>query len=538
MNKLLLSLSFLLLLAACSGDKSASQGDALQVFRYNQHNPITSLDPAFARSQTNIWGVNHLFNGLVQLDDGLNVQPCIAKRWTVAEDGKTYTFALRDDVYFHDDEAFAGGKGRRVVASDVAYSFGRIIDGAVGSPGSWIFKGRVAAQAPFQAPNDSTFVLQLAAPFRPMLSILTMQYCSIVPKEAVDKYGRDFRSQPVGTGPFKMKRWLENQALFLEKNLRYFETENGQPLPHLDGVRISFINDRKTAYLELINNKLDLISGLESSYINELLDADGNLLSKHQNSLQFLKTSYLNMEYLGINIKTVEGSSPLANQKIRQALNYGFDRQEMLRSLRNGVGKPAVSGITPRGLPSFDDKKVPGYTFNTVEADRLLKEAGFPRGEGLSEITLLTTKDYLDLCTYITKEWEEWIGIKVNIEMRESALLREMMSREQAPFFRASWIADYPDAESFLTMFYSKNPAPPNYTRYSNPKFDQLYEAALAENNDQRRYELYQQMDLLLIEDAPLIFMFYDETALFANKSIKGLSRNAINLLNLKRVKK
>ena len=113
-----------------------------------------------------------------------------------------------------------------------------------------------------------------------------------------------------------------------------------------------------------------------------------------------------------------------------------------------------------------------------------------------------------------------------------------MMSKGQAPFFRASWIADYPDAESYFTMFYSKNPAPPNYTNFSNAQFDQLYESALKENDDQKRYDLYHQMDQIIVEEAPVIFLFYDETALFAQKNIEGLSTNAINLLSLKRVRK
>jgi peptide/nickel transport system substrate-binding protein len=150
---------------------------------------------------------------------------------------------------------------------------------------------------------------------------------------------------------------------------------------------------------------------------------------------------------------------------------------------------------------------------------------------------LLTNKDYEDLCTYISRQWED-LGVKAQIEIVESATLRQMMSKGQAPFFRASWIADYPDAENYLTLFYSKNPAPPNYTQFSNTQFDELYEKALAENNDGKRYELYQEMDKIIVEEAPVIFLFYDETALFVQKGVTGLSKNAINLLSLKRVRK
>ncbi len=527
------------LFLACGGSENTdSNSDASkQVFKYNQHNNITSLDPAFAKSQNNIWGCDHLYNRLVELNDRLNVIPALAKSWAISEDGLVYTFKLRDDIYFHDNACFPEGKGRKMVASDVVYSFNRIIDEAVASPGSWIFSGKLDKDKPFEAPTDSTFILRLSKPFRPMLGILTMHYCSVVPKEAVEKYGKSFRANPVGTGPFKFKRWIENQTLFLTKNENYFEKEGNDRLPYLDGVRISFISDKKTAFLELMNGNLDLVSGLESSFTDELLTKDGELQEKHQNNLQFQKSPYLNSEYLGIYMQSKDSKNPLKNKKVRQALNYAFDRNLMMKSLRNNVGKVANSGFTPIGLPSFNAQAVKGYSYQPDKARKLLEEAGFPNGKGLSEIKLLTNKDYLDLSTFIARQWED-IGINAQIDVIESATLRNMMSKGQAPFFRGSWIADYPDAESYFTVFYGKNPAPPNYTQFKNKDFDQLYEASLKENDDKKRFELYQQMDEILVEEAPVIFLFYDETALCARKNITGLSKNALNLLVLKKVKK
>lgn len=509
-------------------------------FRYNQHNPITSLDPAFARTQNNIWAVDCLFNGLLQLDDSLNIKPCIASSWSISTDGLTYRFSLRRDVFFHDDPAFRPqGKGRPVVASDVVYSFQRLLDEAWPKPGSWIFKGRVDADSAFVAENDSVFVLRLAEPFQPMLQILTMQYASIVPREVCEIWGRDFRRHPVGTGPFRFKVWAENQALVLLKNEKYFERDSaGQPLPYLDAVKTTFISDRKTAFLEFKKGNLDYFFGLESSYINELLSPEGELQPALSGQCYFLKNPYLNTEYLGIRMGAQEKTpaDPLQIKQIRQALNYGFDRGQMLRTLRNNVGRAADSGFSPRGLPSFHPQAVPGYRYDPAQAARLLAEAGFPKGKNLPEITLLCNNDYLDLCTFIARQWED-LGVRVKIELSETALLRERMRNGQAPFFRASWIADYPDAESFFTCFYAKNTAPPNYTHFQNADFDRLYEACLRENDPEKRHALYQQMDRILIAEAPVIFLFYDETAQFARRHVQGLSRNAINLLSLKKVR-
>ncbi|MDX1912273.1 MAG: ABC transporter substrate-binding protein [Saprospiraceae bacterium] len=518
-------------------DQSPEMVETRTSFRYNQHNPITSLDPAFARTQNNIWAVDCLFNGLVSLDDALRVVPCIAKDWQISPDGLTYRFLLRKDVFFHDDPAFTEGKGRAVVASDVVYSFQRLLDTDWPKPGSWIFKDRVASDSAFIAENDSVFVLRLAAPFQPMLQILSMHYASIVPFEVCEYWGRDFRRHPIGTGPFRFRIWAENQALVLVKNEKYFEYDSlGERLPYLDAVRISFIGDRKTAFLEFKKGNLDYFFGLESSYIHELLAADGMLQPALQASMYFLKNPYLNTEYLGIRLDSTQ-LSPLQQKQVRQALNYGFDRAQMLRTLRNNVGRPADAGFSPRGLPSYSPQLTPGYVYDAARATRLLAEAGFPGGKNLPTVTLLCNNEYLDLCTFIVRQWEE-LGIRVQIEVIETALLRERMRKGQAPFFRASWIADYPDAESFLTCFYGKNGAPPNYTHFDDAEYNRLYEAALRETDREKRFALYALMEKKLVEEAPVVLLFYDETAQFARHGISGLPRNAINLLQLKKVRK
>lgn len=529
-------LSVITLLAACNGCDGSGKKSDLKFFRYNQSSGLASLDPAFAKDQSTIWPCNQLYNSLVQLDDNLNTQPSIAKSWAISEDGKTYTFILRNDVEFHDNACFADGKGRTVKASDVAYSFNRIIDRKIASPGAWIFNNSIDTTQAFTAVDDTTFQLKLSKPFRPMLGILTMQYCSIIPHEAVEKYGVDFRRNPVGTGPFMYKNWKEGTALILVKNPNYFEHDaQGKQLPYLDGIKVSFIDNKKTEYTSFRQGELDFINSIDQSFIDEVLDEGGSLQANLKGKFNLLKTPYLNTEYLGF---LTEGkdlkANPLLNQKLRLAINYGFDRAEMLKYLRNGVGKPAESGFTPYGLPSYSDT-LEGFSYNPEKAKALLAEAGYPGGKGLPEIKLYTNETYKEFGLFISKQLER-IGMNVKVEVNQPAILREWMSLGKVNFFRGSWLADYPDAENYFAVFYSKNGSPPNYTRFNNKQFDALYEQALAENDDTKRFAIYQQMERIILAEAPVVPLYYDEVLRFSQNNVEGLTANGLNLLNLKQV--
>jgi len=374
------------------------------------------------------------------------------------------------------------------------------------------------------------------------LSILSMQYCSVVPKEAIEHYGKDFRKFPIGTGPFKFKMWKEGVKLVFVKNHKYFEKSGMERLPYLDAVAITFLIDKQSAFLEFVKGKLDFMSGIDASYKDELLTKRGHLNPKYQNKIKLITQPYLNTEYLGILVDTnlpLVRKNPLRLKAVRQAVNYGFDRKKMMKFLRNNIGTPGNYGIVPLGLPSFDSSRKQVYDYNPDLARKLLFDAGFPNGEGLPPITLSTTADYLDLCKYIQHQLSE-IGIMIKIDVNPPAALKELKAQAKLNFFRASWIADYPDAENYLSLFYSKNfcPEGPNYTHFSNYGFDKLYELSRLEENDSIRYDLYRYMDDMIMQEAPVVVLYYDQVLRFVQKNIDGLTGNPINLLTLKKVKK
>jgi peptide/nickel transport system substrate-binding protein len=510
------------------------------IFHYNETTGIASLDPAFAKNQSIMWVIHQLYNTLVEVDQNLNIVPSLAKSWDISADRRIWTFHLRNDVFFHDDPAFVNGKGRKLTAADVAYSFYRIMDKATASPGSWIFNHKVDSLLPFKAIDDSTFQLRLIQPYNPILGILSMQYCSIVPKEAVEKYGTNFRRHPVGTGPFQLVAWEEGQAVVMKKNPNYFEKDSsGHRLPYIDGIKISLYDSKATEFLLFREKQLEFINDIEASFKDEVLTKMGTLRKEWEGKIVLQTHPYLNIEYLGILVDSTNElvkNSPMRFKKIRQAINYGFDRRKMILYLRNSLGTPAESGFVPLGLPSFDSSIVKGYTYDPAKSKELLGEAGFPDGKGLPVVKLLTIPIYSDMADFIAKQLGE-IGIPVQVEVIQKSLLLDMTANSKALFFRGSWIADYPDAENYLSVFYSKNPAPPNYTRYKNPQFDQLFEKALTENNDSIRYDLYRQTDQLMIRDAPVVPLWYDEVVRFVQPYVKGFEPNALNLLELRRVK-
>ncbi len=517
--------------------KSASDK---KVFTYNETTGIATLDPAFAKNQSIMWPVHQIYNTLVEVDSNLNIIPSLAKNWTVSEDRLTYTFIIRDSIFFHDNDVFPNGKGRKLVAKDIEYSLTRIIDKATASSGAWIFNNRVDTLKPFTALNDSIFQLKLLKPFHPILGILSTQYCSIVPHEVVEKFGKDFRRNPCGTGPFKFFMWDEGQGLVLHKNENYWEKDNaGNTLPYLDAIKITFFDNKATEFQQFRQGKLSFINDIDPSFKDEVLNKQGNLTNEWNGKLILNKHSYLNTEYFGILVdenNTVVKSSPLKIKALRQAMNYAVDKNKLVTYMRNSIGIPANAGFVPSGLPGNNTELVKGYSYNPKKAQQLLKQAGYENGKNLPAIKLLTIPIYADIASFVAKQLEE-VNITVNVEVVQKSLLLEQTAKQQALFFRGSWIADYPDAENYMAMFYSKNPAPPNYTRYKNTAFDKLYEQSLLETNDSLRYSLYRQMDQMVINDAPVMPLWYDMVIHLVQNSVLGFYPNALNLLELRYTK-
>ena len=505
-----------LTLVSCGGHR---HGDKM-IFRYNESAGIATLDPAFAKDQSIIWPCRQLYNGLIELDSALQVQPSIAKRWDISPDGCTYTFTLRNDVRFHKSPLFrTPDSSRCVVANDFRYSFRRITDHAVASPGAWIFNDL----EDIQAPDDTTLVLRLRRPFAPFLPMLGMAYCSVVPREVVEHYGKDFRRNPCGTGPFQFQYWKEGVKLVLRKNPCYFERDTlGAPLPYLDAVAVTFIADRQTAFLEFIKGNLDFLNSVDPAYKDLLLTPQGELQPQHEHRILMRTSPYLN--------------TPLRDPRLRLAINHGFDRHKMIRYLRNNIGTPATGGIIPAGLPGHNPQA--GFDYDPDRTRQLLAEAGYPGGQGFPPLTLSTTASYLDLCKYIQQQLA-LLGMDIRIDVNPPAALRSQIAEGKIDWFRGSWVADYPDAENYLSILYGPNRAPagPNYTRFSDPAVDRLYQQARQTSDPAQRARLYRSIDSLVMLQAPVVPLYYDQIVHLTHRNVSGLCTNAMNTLDLRHLR-
>lgn len=548
-KNLLLKFQALLFCAVLLGCNQENGHEKYKVFHFNLNEGLTSVDPAFAKNQPNIWVCNQLYNGLVELNDKMEVMPCVAKRWEISNHGKTYTFYLRKNVAFHPPKDFSLTQPY-LTAYDVCFSLKRIIDTATASTGAWIFNDKVLRDASgkisdtcFVAKNDSVFTIHLQHPFPAFLQILAMPYAYIVSREAVEYYGKDIRTHPVGTGPFALKLWDEGNALLLEKNARYWKTDSvGQHLPYLDVVHVHFISDRNIAFMNFLKGHLHMVSGLDENSRTVIFNTDGTIKKEFSEKYAIYKLPYLNTEFLAFHVDSDNYSQknhPILNKKVRKALHYAINKTQMVQYILSNVGVPGHAGLAPPYLYAHKANGIKGgYTYNLNIALKLLKEAHYD-AQKAPPITLHTVArfPYLEVAEFIQREWAK-IGINCQIELLTVPTLIEKSSKGELPLFRGSWLGDYPDPENYLTLLYSKNFAPngPNRTHFKSVKFDDLYQKALMETNDSIRFNHYLAMEELMLEECPYIILWYDEVVRLCQKNIVGLEANPMNSLILEKV--
>lgn len=501
------------------------------VFYYNESGSVQSLDPAYSTDLESMWIINQLFDGLVGLDSNLNPTPLIAKRWTISTDQKTYQFYLRNDVWFHPFQ----NKTRKVNASDFVFSFNRIIQPEVASPGKWIFES-CQEKDPFVAINDTILEIRLNHPQGAFLQLLSTVFANVVMPEAVQILGEKYRTSPIGTGPFVQKFWEKDVAMVLHKNEQYWmQDESGKKLPYLDAVKIDFVKDAYAEFQGLMSGKYDFMSGLDANFIDELLTKEGELKNMND-GITLYKTAFIKTDYIGFLLD--KNSNDIIQDRSFRALLYNTTPRKTICQLRNQMILPAERGFVP---PMLLNAKNTNSSRDTEKQtiDSLLTELHSRWGKPLPPITLTITPEYTDIFEVVQKQWSTF-GIVVNLQVLQSSTFKESVAKGKVKMFRKNWLADFPDAENFLQIFtkplWSPNGA--NYTHYYNAEVESGFQKASQIADPAMRKKMFQEIESRILLDYPVIPLYHDQVVHFVRNNIKNWSVNGVNQIDLTKVKK
>lgn len=534
----------------------------MNIFRYNETQGIENLDPVMSSNYPSIWPLNQCCEGLLEFDKEMNLQPLLASSYEISRDGLRYTFHIRRNVFFHNDDCFQDKRGRMLVSKDFKYCFERVCDPRTKTRGAWLFRGKVEGATDYinsiqekknflngitgiACPDDSTLVIALEKPFAPFLSILTMAYAFVYPHEAVEYYKENFGYHPVGTGPFRFVKWDFDKELVFEKNQNYWKKNNptqanGSPIVYLDGFTVTFIRSAETEFLDFEEGKLDYHSP-SPEIMSQILDENGKLLPKYD--FELVKQPWLNTVYLAVQMdKSMPGgiNNPLSdNKKLRQAINYAIDREKIVRYVLKFKGHPAENGPIPIGMPGYSSE-ISGYRYDKGKATKLLEESGYPNGKGLNLKLTISNEETQKMIGEAVQAQLKEIGIDLQLDFIQGSTLRSSQVGGELAFWRANWGADYFDPENYIALFYSKNKTPdgPNYTHYSNLVVDSLYELGVKETDFNKRKEIYKQAEKIIVDDSPWIFLLYNEIIYLRSKRIKNMYIDGLNTLVLKRTEK
>lgn len=568
MNKIIIYLFALLALSSCGSKKQSSNatkegkggvylGGSL---RLNEEEYLKSLFPPNITEVTGQRIVNNIYEGLVKFNvSTLAIEPCLAEKWEVLDNGKKFVFHLRKGVKFHDDPCFPDGKGREMNAHDVKFCFDLLCyNRPTDIQAFWLFKDLVVGaneynDATGKNPKDNsgvsgikviddyTIEINLIRPFSVFIDRLALPSTAIYAKEAYEKYGSEMRIKTVGTGPFKIKSVLDNQVVFLEKNPNYWEKDEfGNQIPYLDFIKITFLKEKKIELAAFKKGDIDLVYRLPFEMMEEVVDSKNNLKPDYAN-FQLQYKNAMNIQYYGF----LHPGKIFHDKKVRQAFCYAIDREKIATFTYKGSGVPAKYGFIPPGCGTYDATKVKGYTFDPEKAQNLLAEAGFPKGQGFPKVTLQINSGggrNGQVAEAIKKMIEETLNVPIDIVTVTWAQHSESVEAAKCDFYRLGWIADYPDPENFLNLFLSmhvpadlKTKTYINSFRYKNPEFDKLLNLALATTDEKLRNEYYAKADQIVIDDAVVLPIMYDIDYRLLQPNLMGCPQNAIEHRDFRR---
>ncbi|AJY45953.1 ABC transporter substrate-binding protein [Martelella endophytica] len=448
-----------------------------------------SLDPATDTAVNDFRILVNMYDGLVRYKDGtLEVEPALATDWTISDDGKTYTFNLRDGVKFHDGSPFN--------AEAVKFNFDRMLDEnhPFHDTGPFPLSFNFSAIDNVEVVDDLTVKFTLSEAYAPFLSNLAYPTGLIVSPEAVKEYGKDYGRHPSGTGAFKFEEWDPNAKVVVSKNEDYWDGA-----PPLEAVVFRPVTDANTRVAEMMSGGLDVMVEVPPDSLSQFSD-DPNYTVYEQ--------AGPHVWFLILNLK----DGPFQDKKVRQAVNYAINKKAIVDDILQGTASVAAGPIAPAFAWAYDDSLSP-YPYDPEKAKSLLEEAGYDGsdltfyvtegGSGMLEPQAMATQIQADLeavgipVKIETYEWNTFLG-KVNPGLEGNADMAEM-----------AWMTNDPDTLPFLTLRTEAFPDKGGFNSgyYSNPEVDKLLEEARTATDQDKRADLYKQMQDIVHDDAPWVFV-------------------------------
>ena len=499
---------------------------------------------------------DQIFEGLVKYDaKTLEVVPALASKWDVSPDGLTYKFTLLDEVYFHDNECFEGGKGRKLNAEDVVYTFKTIYTEDVENRGYYTFANTIVGGEDFYkkkaeeitgiSTEGNTVTFTLKEPNVVFLQKLACVFAVIVPKEALE--ATEF--VPVGTGPFVYdKTNSSSEVVRLARNKNYYgKDEKGQQLPYLDSVVFKYYEHSEDQMDLFWTGQMSYIPGVPITKISEVLEEKiGDFESKPPKYI-LISEPQLSTTYLEFNMT----NPTLKNKKVRQALNYAINRQKLVEKIMKNqayeIGKFGITPPLPKVFKGYDFEGIEdvAYNYNPEKAKQLLAEAGYPNGKGFPALSFqfrLGNDHYL-VASEIQNQLRSVLNINIDIEAVEFNDLIENQGYGRADIFRTTWFADYPSPETFLVNAYGKivpsnrnEPSYVNSSRFQNAEFDKYFEMGSKAATIEESYKAYSEAGKILMQESPFIILWYGEDMMLMQANVRQLQTNGMRYLDLKNV--
>ncbi|MGD0551353.1 MAG: ABC transporter substrate-binding protein [Sedimentisphaerales bacterium] len=550
--------------------KRPSQSPGPNVLQHRLQDKVKTLDPAEVGDVLSDAVTSEIFETLYghhYLKRPYQIVPVLAEDMPdISEDMLTYTIKIKKGVYFADDRCFKNGKGRELKASDFIFAWKRIANIKMLSRSWWIFDGKVVGLDEFReytktcrtpsdvdyshpveglmAPDDCTLVIKLKRPWPQILLLLAFTPTSPVAREAVDCYGKDVDSHPVGTGAFMLKTWDRGSYIEMVKNPTYrgepYPSEGepgdreaglladaGKPMPFVDRIVWRIVPEDQPRWLLFEQGDIDITSIPKDNFGQAI--APGRELTPEMKERNIKLSTILEADtfYIACNMEhPVLGK----NKPLRLAISCAFDREKWIELFYNGRGDVAY-GFIPPCMSGYDPniRQISKTEYNPEKARQLIAEAEKLNGGPLPGFKLTmqgTDTTYRQMGQFLKRSLEE-IGLKIDAEYLDFPTYLEKLRTKDLQIYQSGWIADYPDAESFLQIFYSKRAPWPNETCYSNPQYDAIYEQASLMPDSPERTELYRKAERIVVEDAPAAFLYHRIFYVMYHDWVSNLKLNA-----------